>query len=79
MEGTAVTWRKASRSDNGGECVEVAFGPDGRAAGLLRDSKSRERGHLAVTCEAWQAFLANVKAGRHEMPLRVVQRVYVIA
>lgn len=70
MKGAAVTWRKASRSDNGGECVEVAFGPDGRAVGLVRDTKARERGHLAVTRETWQAFLADVKAGRHEMLLR---------
>jgi hypothetical protein len=62
-----VTWRKASRSDNGGNCVEVAFGPDGRATGMVRDSKRPHDGNLAVSVDALAAFLASVKAGRFEL------------
>jgi hypothetical protein len=60
-----VTWRKASKSSNGGECVEIGITAAGRAAGI-RDSKSPERGHLAVTAELFAAFLADVKADRRD-------------
>jgi hypothetical protein len=60
-----LSWRKASRSGSqGGNCVEVAFGPDGRAAGRVRDSKRPEAGHLAVELDAFAAFLADIKMGR---------------
>ena len=63
-----VTWRKATRSAaNGGGCVAVAFSPNGRMAGMVRDSKSPERGHLATTREAFAAFLASVKAGELDL------------
>jgi hypothetical protein len=61
-----VTWRKASKSGNGGECVEVGTTAAGRVAGI-RDSKSPERGHLAVELDAFAAFLADVKAGRRDL------------
>lgn len=57
-----LTWRKASRSGNGGECVEVGTTAAGRPAGI-RDSKSPERGHLAVKPEVFAALLADIKAG----------------
>jgi len=38
----------------------------GRAGGI-RDSKSPERGHLAVTLKVFAAFLADVKAGRRDL------------
>lgn len=64
----ALTWRKASRSgNNGGNCVEVAYGRDGRAAGRIRDSKSPERGHLAVTPDVLGAFLTSVKRGEYDL------------
>lgn len=59
----AVTWRKATRSAANGGCVNVAFSADGRMAGMIRDSKSPERGHLTTTVEAFTALLASVKAG----------------
>jgi hypothetical protein len=65
MEDTKLTWRKASRSGSNGDCVEIAFRL-GRAAGI-RDSKSPERGHLAVTAEVFGAFLAGVKSGHYDM------------
>jgi hypothetical protein len=59
---TDLTWRKASKSSNGGECVEVGTTAAGHAAGI-RDSKSPERGHLAIKPEMFAALLASVKAG----------------
>lgn len=65
-----LSWRKASRSGGqGGNCVELAFGPDGKATGMVRDSKSPERGHLAVSSEAFAAFLADAKGGRLDLRL----------
>ena len=58
-----MTWRKAKASASNGGCVEVAYEADGCAAGMVRDSKSPERGHLAVELDAWRAFLAKVKRG----------------
>jgi hypothetical protein len=67
MEDTeGLTWRKSSFSGNGGpDCVEIAYDPHGHAAGKIRDSKSPERGHLAITPEAWRAFLADVRVSTH--------------
>jgi hypothetical protein len=67
MEAKGVTWRKASKSGNGGDCVEVAFGPDGWATGHVRDSKQGQAGHLALSRETFAAFLGDVKAGRYDL------------
>jgi hypothetical protein len=61
-----VRWRKAAKSGNGGQCVEVGTTSAGRAGGI-RDSKSPERGHLDVTPASFAAFLADVKAGRRDL------------
>jgi hypothetical protein len=66
MDDTDLTWRKASLSASNGGCVEVGTTATGHAAGI-RDSKSPERGHLAVTAEVFAAFLADVKAGNRDM------------
>jgi hypothetical protein len=63
----AIRWVKASRSAAQGDCVEVGTTPAGGAAGI-RDSKSPERGHLAVTPDKLGALLADVKAGRLDLP-----------
>ncbi|GGN06796.1 hypothetical protein GCM10011609_52890 [Lentzea pudingi] len=47
------TWRKSSYSPNSSDCVEV-----GRGVGI-RDSKAPAT-HLAVSGEAWSAFLRDV-------------------
>jgi len=67
-----LTWRKARKSASSGNCVEVAYGHDGRATGMVRDSKSPDRGHLVVELDAWRAFLTNVKAGHCDLSLRLV-------
>ncbi|MEO3814120.1 DUF397 domain-containing protein [Sphaerisporangium sp. B11E5] len=55
-------WRKSSFSgDEGGNCVEVAWGPAGLVA--VRDSK--DTGGAVVMCarREWSLFLGAVKAG----------------
>jgi hypothetical protein len=68
MEGKdhLLTWRKARASAATGDCVEVGSSPASPVVGL-RDSKSPERGHLAVELDAFAAFLADVKAGRRDL------------
>jgi hypothetical protein len=67
MEGTDLTWRKASKSSNGGSaCVEVGTTATGRVAGI-RDSKSLDRGHLDVTPVMLGELLASVKRGELDL------------
>jgi hypothetical protein len=60
MDGTgALTWRKSSRSgNNGGDCVEVA---DTAHVVLVRDTKDRDGGTLAIPASAWQTFTDGLK------------------
>ena len=56
-------WRKSSRSNAQGDCVEVGFADSGAVTGV-RDTKDRSYGTLSVSANAWTAFLANVKADK---------------
>ena len=51
-------WRKPTRSNGSGNCVEVALGP---VVGV-RDTKNRQAGHLVLGSGAWSAFLTRVAA-----------------
>jgi Domain of unknown function (DUF397) len=53
-------WRKAGRSVNNGQCVEVA---SGGAAVMVRDSVDPSSPVVGYPTRAWQAFLATAKAG----------------
>lgn len=53
-------WRKSSRTNDTGQCVEVAL--TSQAAGV-RDTKNRAAGHFTVDATQWSAFLSQVKAG----------------
>ena len=54
-------WRKSSRSDGGGNCVEVSFAADGTVG--VRDSKNRRGPILVFTSAEWDAFLGGVFGG----------------
>jgi hypothetical protein len=65
---TVAAWRKSSRSGSGTQqngCVEVARNLPGIVA--VRDSKDPAGPVLAVAPVEWRDFLADVKAGRHDL------------
>jgi hypothetical protein len=65
MDLTRAEWRKSSCSgDNGGNCVEVARNLSRVVA--VRDSKNPHGPVLTVESAGWRAFIADVKAGRHD-------------
>ncbi|MCP9212454.1 DUF397 domain-containing protein [Streptomyces cucumeris] len=58
MSAAEGDWFKSSYSGSEGDnCVEVAIRPD---AVHIRDSKDTTTGTLAVTHDAWTAFLARL-------------------
>jgi hypothetical protein len=62
----AAIWRKSSYSGNGGsDCVEVARNLPGTV--LVRDSKDRAGPRLAVSGDAWSAFVAGIKRGEFDL------------
>ncbi len=52
-----VEWRKSSYSDNGADCVEVAFAEEAVAA---RDSKDPDGPVLVFERKCWSAFIAGL-------------------
>lgn len=65
-------WHKASASSCNGNCVEVAFKPDGctqchgappGAQVVVRDSKDPGGAHLHFTTAEWAAFLDGAVKG----------------
>ncbi|MGH3158751.1 MAG: DUF397 domain-containing protein [Streptosporangiaceae bacterium] len=53
-----AAWRKSTRSNNGGDCVEIT------SAGhviAVRDSKNPDGPHLDFGPHQWAAFVASLK------------------
>jgi hypothetical protein len=61
-----TVWHKSSYSGNGGvSCVEVAR--DHPRVVAVRDSKDPDGPVLTVAPTGWLNFLADVRAGRHDL------------
>jgi len=59
-------WRKSSRSaGNGGDCVEVGRRVPSQV--VVRDSKDPDGPRLTFAPQDWQAFTAEVRAGRYDL------------
>lgn len=59
---SSAEWFKSSYSESGGQCVEVAWLPDGRIG--VRDSKNPTGPALVYTPGEWDVFTAGVVDGR---------------
>ncbi len=57
-------WKKSTRSNNAGNCVEVAL--TSSVVGT-RDTKNRDGGHLAVRPASWATFIDAVKNGAYDL------------
>jgi hypothetical protein len=54
-------WRKSTRSNNGGNCVEIASNIPGVVA--VRDSKNPNGPALVFTTAQWSTFMVRIKGG----------------
>ncbi|SDK62859.1 protein of unknown function [Actinopolyspora mzabensis] len=58
-EPASIDWRKSTRSSGGANnCVEIGFAT---SAVLIRDTKDRDSGTLAVSPDVWHSFLSTLK------------------
>lgn len=57
----AAVFRKSTRSDNSGSCVEVADLVSEHGVILVRDTKDRDGAVLAFRPNEWRAFIGGVK------------------
>ncbi|SBT63614.1 protein of unknown function (DUF397) [Micromonospora sediminicola] len=55
-------WRKSTRSDNAGNCVEVADNVPGVV--LVRDSKDRSGPTLTLTADTWRSLVAHLRRAK---------------
>ena len=63
-EQAAAVWRKSSRSNGQGQCVEVARLDQAIA---VRDSKDPSGPALTFTPAEWAAFIAGAKDGEFDL------------
>jgi hypothetical protein len=57
---TTLMWKKSTRSNGGGNCVEVARPSQ---VVLVRDSKNQQGAVLSFGANQWVDFLQGIKAG----------------
>jgi len=60
-----AVWRKSTRSNNGGACVEVALNLPRVVA--VRDSKDQGGPVLMFSLQDWAAFIEGVHEGQFEL------------
>ncbi|WP_157249807.1 DUF397 domain-containing protein [Nonomuraea typhae] len=59
-----ATWRRATRSGDAGDCLEVAPLPGGRVG--IRDSEHPEIGPFVVSGSVWRAFVDGARKGEFD-------------
>jgi len=64
MTSASPRWRKSTRSDNDGNCVEVA--DDLAGVVLVRDSKDPAGPALSFTPDAWRSLITALRTGRRD-------------
>ncbi|MFI6816148.1 DUF397 domain-containing protein [Nonomuraea sp. NPDC050328] len=60
----SAEWRKATRSGDNGDCIEVALLKDGRVG--LRDSERPDLPPYVVSSSVWAAFIDGAKKGEFD-------------
>jgi hypothetical protein len=58
MEDRDMNWRKATYSNGGENCIEVAADPHGL---VVRDTQDRTGPVINFSADAWQAFTGSLK------------------
>jgi hypothetical protein len=62
---SGASWQTSSFSQDGGQCVQAAFLPDGSVA--LRHSRDPGGSVLIYTPREWDAFLKGTKDGEFDL------------
>ena len=65
MPSLDATWRKSTRSNNNGACVEVRRLA---AAVEVRDTKDRNGPVLSFTTGSWRSFVTAIHGGEFDRP-----------